>query len=436
MAPSRARPTPEPRSRTAGYELYRLAQPGAITFQWWHCASPIVTVLMMAVAAAYWCTGAIPVATLALLPVCLVLWAMNTKRMATVIEPFRLLGPLIAVAAVLQCVHRAAHADITNPLLADVGPLSCLGAIAGWLTRDVAALDPISATLIELFGFLFALDSVALLLGGLELRAHGPALGRVLAAAGDVDAALAIASFRDEVREWCRPSFVSPGSPVAVGDLRHPLLRHAVPNSVTLGPPYGVLLTGSNMSGKSTLLRSLGVAVIMSQTVGTCLAASYSAPEMCVRSCMGRSDSLIERRSYYLDEVQGIVAIVNASDAAGAHLFLLDELFRGTNATERIAAAEAALLQLTNTATAHIVIAATHDTELAALLTETFTTYHLADRAVHGDLIFEYRLAPGPSTSRNAITLLERHGAPPKLVARARARVQVLEQRYSDAQSS
>lgn len=420
---------------TAGYELYRLAEPAAIAFRWWHYASPIVTVLMMGAAASYWWTGVVPAATLALLPVCFVLWAMNTRRMATVIEPFRLLGPVLAVAAVLQCVHRAAHADMTGPLLTDIGPLSRLGAIAGWLTRDVAALDPISATLIELLGFLFALDSLALLLGGLELRAHGPALGRVLAAVGDVDAALAIASFRDEVRAWCRPSFASPGSPVAVGDLRHPLLRDAVPISVALGPPHGVLLTGSNMSGKSTLLRSLGVAVIMCQTVGTCLAATYSAPELCVRSCMGRSDSLIDGRSYYLDEVEGILAIVNASDATGAHLFLLDELFRGTNTTERIAAAEAALFQLTNTATPHIVVAATHDTELASLLKETFTTYHLADRAVNGDLIFDYRLAPGPSTSRNAIALLARHGAPPQLVARALARVRALEQQRSDDRS-
>lgn len=85
------------------------------------------------------------------------------------------------------------------------------------------------------------------------------------------------------------------------------------------------------------------------------------------------------------------------------------------------------------TATPHIVFAATHDTDLASLLRENFTTYHLADRTVNGDLIFQYRLAPGPSTSRNAIALLERHGAPPTLIARALARVQRLEERRPDS---
>lgn len=413
--------------RAAGYDLFRLTQPGAIDLQWWHFVSPAVTILMMVAAVAHWWTGAVPVATLALLPVCFTLWALNARTRGRVIEPFRMLGPLLAVAALLQSVHRAGHSDITTSLLSDLGPLGRLGAIAGWLTRDATALDPISGTLIELLGFLFALDSVALLLGGLELRTHGPALGRLLASVGDIDAAMSIASFRDEMREWCRPVFTSPGSPAAVTHLRHPMLPNAVPNSVALGPPHGVLLTGSNMSGKSTLLRSLGVAVIMSQTVGTCLASSYSAPPLCVRSCMGRSDSLVEGRSYYLDEVQGIVALVHASASGGAHLFLLDELFRGTNSTERIAAAEAALVELTSTPVPHIVVAATHDTELASILSGTFATYHLADRTVNGDLVFEYRLAPGPSTSRNAIALLERHGAPPLLVARALARVRVSE---------
>lgn len=413
--------------RAAGYDLYRLTQPGVIELRWWHFVSPAVTVLMMVAAAAHWWTGAVPVATLALLPVCFTLWALNARQRGRVIEPFRMLGPLLAVAALLQSVHRAGHADITTSLLSDLGPLSRLGDIAGWLTRDTTALDPISGTLIELLGFLFALDSVALLLGGLELRTHGPALGRVLASVGDIDAAMSVASFRDEMREWCRPAFTSPGSPVAITDLRHPLLPSAVPNSVALGPPHGVLLTGSNMSGKSTLLRSLGVAVITSQTVGTCLASSYSAPSFCVRSCMGRSDSLVEERSYYLDQVQGIVALLHASTSCEAHLFLLDELFRGTNTNERTAAAEADLVELTSTAVPHIIVAATHDTELASMLNETFATYHLADRTVNGDLVFEYRLAPGLSTSRNAIALLERHGAPPRLVARALARARLSE---------
>ena len=417
---------------SAGYGLYRLAQPGAVRLHWWHYASPIVTVLMLASVARYLWVGTLPGVTQLLVPVCFVFWALNTRRMGGVIEPFRMLGPLLAVAAALHGVERISHSDITAPLLSDVGALDRLRAIAGWLTRDAAGMDPLSAAFVELAGFLFALDSLALLLGSRELRRHGGALGRVLASVGDVDAAVAIASFRDDVKEWCRPVFTRAGAALAVRDVRHPLLLEAVRNSIALGPPHGVLLTGSNMSGKSTLLRSLGVAVIMSQSVGTCLASSYSAPRLEVRSCMGRSDSLIEGRSYYLDEVQGILSMVKASHSGAAHLFLLDELFRGTNTTERIAAAEATLLELTSAPVSHIVVAATHDTELASLLGGAFAAMHLADREVDGDLVFEYRLADGPSTTRNALALLERYGAPPAMVERALTRAKLLEGRRDD----
>jgi DNA mismatch repair ATPase MutS len=188
-----------------------------------------------------------------------------------------------------------------------------------------------------------------------------------------------------------------------------------------LAPPHGVLVTGSNMSGKSTLLRSLGVGVIMSQSVNTCTAGAYACPELRVKSCMGRSDNLIEGRSYYLDEVQGILGLVRASQAEVAHLFLLDELFRGTNAVERLAAAEATLAELAQGPARHVVVAATHDLELVTLLTPTFTTFHFSDRTGTNGLVFDYRLTEGPSTTRNAIALLQSHGAPSTLIKRATA---------------
>lgn len=252
-------------------------------------------------------------------------------------------------------------------------------------------------------------------------------LQRTLAAVGDIDAAIAIASYRAGMSVWTRPLIQPSGSSATIRDLRHPLLASGVANSVRFAPPHGVLITGSNMSGKSTFLRSLGVATIMSQTVNTCTAESYECPVLRVRSCMGRSDDLVTGRSYYLDEVHGILSLVHASQSLEAHLFLLDELFRGTNAIERIAAGESTLSVLASASTPHLTVAATHDVELVALLAGTFATFHFSDRVGPEGLVFEYRLASGPSTTRNAISLLELNGAPSSLVTRARALAQRLE---------
>jgi DNA mismatch repair ATPase MutS len=160
------------------------------------------------------------------------------------------------------------------------------------------------------------------------------------------------------------------------------------------------------------------VTVIMAQTIKTCIAERYRSPVLRVRSCIGRSDDLLHGKSYYLGEVEAVLELVAASALPDQHLLLFDELFRGTNAVERIAAGEAVLRHLTRT-DRHVVIAATHDGELLDLLRDRYRPFHFTDRLDADGLVFEYRLQPGPATTRNAIALLKLHGAPASVVARA-----------------
>ena len=102
-----------------------------------------------------------------------------------------------------------------------------------------------------------------------DLNANRASLLRITAAVGDVDAAISVASHRQGSDVWTRPVFRREG-PLTLTDLRHPLLADAVPNSITLQPGAGVLVTGSNMSGKSTFVRTVGVNAILAQTVNTC----------------------------------------------------------------------------------------------------------------------------------------------------------------------
>jgi DNA mismatch repair ATPase MutS len=195
-----------------------------------------------------------------------------------------------------------------------------------------------------------------------------------------------------------------------------------VPNSITLAPRRGVLITGSNMSGKSTCLRTIGVTAVMAQTLHTCLAVEYAAPVFNVRSSIGRSDDLVSGKSYYIAEVESLLALVEASAGPAPHLFLLDELFRGTNAVERIAAGRAVLLELVSDAkrpSLHVVLAATHDGELVNLLPGSYSAVHFGDAVGADGLAFDYQLRPGPATTRNAIALLRIHGASEDLIRRA-----------------
>jgi DNA mismatch repair ATPase MutS len=253
-------------------------------------------------------------------------------------------------------------------------------------------------------------------------------LPQVMAALGEVDAALSVASYRAGTPGWVRPAFVEEGERGRMSEIRHPLLPDAVPNSIEVGPPYGVIITGSNMSGKSTFLRTVGVSAVLAQTINTCLADAYECPRFVIRSCIGRADDPATGRSYYVMEVDAVLALVHAARTDALHLMLFDELFRGTNAIERIAGGEAVLASLVPlNAVRHVVVAATHDDELVGLLAGRYEPYHFTDRVDDAGVHFDYTIRPGSATTRNAIALLKMRGAPADLVEYALIRATRLE---------
>ena len=272
---------------------------------------------------------------------------------------------------------------------------------------------------------LFSLDLSALYFGLRELESNGKSFFRLIAAVGEIDAAISIAAYRYGSAGWTRPVWREAGAEATLTRIRHPLLGDAVPNSVTLGNPSGMIVTGSNMSGKSTFLRTVGVTTVLAQTIYTCLADTYEAPPYVVKSCIGRADDPASGKSYYLVEVDSVLTLVRDSDSEEPHLFLFDELFRGTNAVERIAAGEAVLRSLLEpradrSKVPHVVLAATHDQDLVGLVEDWYAAYYFTDAIGDDDLLaFDYQLQRGVAPARNAIRLLELRGAPATLIARA-----------------
>jgi len=365
-------------------------------------------------------------------------------RLVPIANSFRDMVRLLVAAGRLadfEEVPEGVRRELTARLVAVAG----LRRWGGLLGRGAEANLDLVGVFLEYLNLLFCLDANAVMLGVRELRRHQDDLHAVFEAVGALDAALAIASVRASGIAWTRPVFDAPRSPVVLEALRHPLIDRPVPNSLTLGPPDGLLVTGANMTGKSTFLRTVGVNAVLAQSLHTVFAGSYRAPWLEVASCITAGDSLLAGKSSYQAEVETLVGMLSrlTDGRGGDRLFLFDELFRGTNTLDRIGAASAVLWWLVGHegpkvggsegpkvgGSRCLVIAATHDLELVALLAGRFEAGHFADRLGESGLQFDYVLRPGPTTTRNAIALLGVLGAPPEVVNDALARTEVLRAR-------
>ncbi len=250
-------------------------------------------------------------------------------------------------------------------------------------------------------------------------HAHGRHVAEWLTAVGRVEALSALASLAHDHPAWAFPE-VSPRHHRLEADaLAHPLLADAVrvANDVKLGPPGRFLLiTGSNMSGKSTLLRSLGVGIVLAHAGGPVCASRMTLPPMTLHTSMRVADSLERGLSLFMASLVRLERIVRSAREANGRVmgYLLDEVLQGTNSAERQVAVRTIVGHLLGTRAIGAVT--THDLELAhdAAFTLNADSFHLQETlARHGEdvsMTFDYRLRPGPAEAGNALELLRMLG--------------------------
>ncbi len=252
-------------------------------------------------------------------------------------------------------------------------------------------------------------------------RAAGRRARGWLVALGEIEALAALAALRFENPGWCLPE-VADGLPeLAARDLGHPLLPPArrVANDVIVGPAGTFLLvTGSNMSGKSTLLRAIGLNAVLAQAGGPACAAALRLPPVRVATSILVEDSLAGGISFFLAELLRIKEVVAAAGQAAREgevlLYLLDEVLRGTNSVERRIAVRRVLRHLLGRGALGAV--STHDLDLAAGagLARAARAVHFRETLTPGPdaprMSFDYRLRPGPATTTNALELLRQVG--------------------------
>lgn len=242
---------------------------------------------------------------------------------------------------------------------------------------------------------------------------------------GMIDALIAIASFRDSLSFYTKPILTKSKSKkenyIEFEKIYHPLIKNPVLNSGNFS--RGVLLTGSNASGKSTFIKTVAINAILAQTIYTCFAKEYKSSYFNIYTSMALKDDINSSESYYIVEIKSLKRILDSINNDIPCLCFVDEILRGTNTVERIASSSEVLKSIENDNT--ICFAATHDVELTYILEDLFDNYHFEETITDDDIKFDYKLHTGRAETRNAIKLLGFMGYDKDLVARADSRAKM-----------
>ena len=248
------------------------------------------------------------------------------------------------------------------------------------------------------------------------LGSHVEDVDGMICEVGYLETAIAVGAFRKSLKNgYCLPEFTEDNN-LEMTEGYHPMLEEPVKNSIFTN--RGVLLTGSNASGKSTFLKTVAVNAVLAQTIHTCAADRYRTPVFRVYSSMSLKDNLSGGESYYIVEIKALKRILDAAASEGKPvLCFVDEVLRGTNTVERIAASTQILNSLSKEGI--LCFAATHDIELTELLQDEYANYHFEEDVRDKDVYFNYKLTAGKAVTRNAIKLLELMGYDESIIRKA-----------------
>lgn len=245
-------------------------------------------------------------------------------------------------------------------------------------------------------------------------RKHGQQVREWFEAIGQLEALASLASLAHDHPTWQFGRIDPQASELEADQVGHPLLADCVRNGVRVGPRGTFLLvTGSNMSGKSTLLRAVGMNAVLAQAGAPVCASAWSMPPVEVATSMRIQDSLEDGVSSFMAELRRLKEIVDRAvelrnDPSRSLLFLLDEVLQGTNSVERHIAVMQVVKHLTDCDAMGAI--STHDLELAASreLKPICRTVHFRETLPPGGgMTFDFRLRPGVATTTNAIKLLQ-----------------------------
>ncbi|MEO7331718.1 MAG: DNA mismatch repair protein MutS [Minicystis sp.] len=242
-------------------------------------------------------------------------------------------------------------------------------------------------------------------------RKEGPKVRGWLAAIAEMEALTSLGSFAAEHPDFTFPEVTVDPLCFEAEALGHPLLpekRRVVNDVIIAGAGRALMVTGSNMSGKSTLLRSIGLAAVLALAGAPVCAKRLRLGVCSVRTSMRIKDSLEEGVSHFYAELGRLKSVVSAVNDGERVLFLLDEVLHGTNSRERVIGAKAVVKHLLEKGAFGAV--SSHDLGLVDLEAESegrVTNVHLEESVEGEKMTFDYKVKPGPVATQNALRLMK-----------------------------
>ena len=218
---------------------------------------------------------------------------------------------------------------------------------------------------------------------------------------GYVELCIGLGSYRKTISNYCHPEF-SENSQVAFDELYHPLLKDPVTNSKTLN--HKLIITGANASGKSTFIKTLAINAITAQSINLCYAKRFSLQPAYIYTAMNLSDDITTGDSFYMAEIKRLKGFLDSLGKASYKMYFVDEILKGTNTIERIAAASSVLRRFAESNCFFCL--ATHDTELTSILQHYYSNYHFEETTTDTEIFYDYKLYDGVTPGSNAIALL------------------------------
>ena len=347
-----------------------------------------------------------------------VIFYMTKKaKLETELESMRYLVQSISLANKLATIPTPRQAEIRENSI----PLK---SIAKWGFSFRVKSNSEADMLFEYLNLAFMIPFIAYNFVITRLSKYSQEAINLWSVLGEMEVAAAVLNFRTYFPISCQPEFAEGG--IKAEDIYHPLVEYSVVNPVDW--QRNTLVTGSNASGKSTYVKSIAISAILSQTINTAIAEQFTMQPGHVLTSMAVEDDILAGDSYFVAEIKSIKRLLSQVNKGARCYCFIDEILKGTNTIERIAASSSVVTWLADYPSLSFV--ATHDIELTEMLKKQCDNVHFEETVTEDrGITFDYVLKQGPSVTRNAIALLKVMDYPEKIVDQAQK-----EARYFDEQ--
>lgn len=361
---------------------------------------PIILVTVVGIGSLIWLAVDIDYGILAVcMSFCvgLILFSIVLRKIYQAFEALGMFTRMVRAAKVMVKLELPAFKEETDQLRKNLKVFKNITGLADYIVQ----ISGSSNSLMMIITSYFSLYGYAYFIMVKLFQKYRSEALKLYETIGYIELCISIASYRESLPYYCLPNF-NDNDKVTFEEIVHPLLKEPIPNTRSMGNK--VLITGSNASGKSTFARTLAINAIFGQLFNTCLAKSFSFKPCAVYSSMNLKDDIVTGDSFYMAEIKSLKRLLKIAESKEYAMIFMDEMFKGTNMIERIAAASIILKKFADLDC--FICLATHDVELSRILGERYENYHFREVVTEDDILFDYTLQEGVTTGSNAIKLL------------------------------